>query len=460
VDFVGAQWQQNIRRFVLLGCCAAGQNGDVANPERTFFRLPVRLRSALMPPVPLGARVWNILAMLGLVVVGTSYQGSVPSATMTYIAKEFGNTTEEQSRALAIIRVDVLVSLVVLRLADRFGRRRMLLFTTTVGPILTALCALSPGLVVFTFLQVLGRGMVTASLLLITVIGVEEVPALARTWASGFLVGLAAVGSAIAVGSVAIADSSLWAWRLLYLVPLLSLPAVLVVKKRLPESRRFQTNVHVESRRSLAAEWRDVVERVRAHRRRLVIVSIFFALLAFENTPTRQLQNDFLTNQQGFSSKQVALFSVLTNIPGVFGLLLGGLIGDRFGHRRLLTFTLFGFVVGDAGLFLSNGSAVWAWSVFGSFVGAASIPVCAILSSEVFPTSFRSTANGITTAVSRIGGALGLLVAGALSTVWSRGSAIAFTTTALLVSLALIRFLPETSGRELEILNPEDLSPG
>jgi MFS family permease len=199
---------------------------------------------------------------------------------------------------------------------------------------------------------------------------------------------------------------------------------------------------------------------MRVHRRRLFVVCIFFALVAFENTPTRQLQNDFLRNQQGFTSRQVAIFSVLTNVPGVFGLLLGGLVGDRFGHRRLITITLFGFVLGDAGLFLSNGSAVWAWSVFGSFVGAASVPVLAILSSEVFPTSFRSTANGITTAVSRVGGALGLLVAGALSTVWSRGPAIAFTTTALLVSLALVRFLPETSGRELETLNPEDLSPG
>jgi MFS family permease len=394
--------------------------------------------------------------MLGLVVVGTSYQGSVPSASMTYVAKEFGNTTAEQSRALAIIRVDIVLSLIVLRLADRFGRRRMLLFTATVGPVFTALCALAPGLVMFTVLQVLGRGMVTASLLLITVIGVEEVPALARTWASAFLVGLAAVGSAIAVGSVAIADSNLRAWRLLYLVPLLSLPAVLVMRNRMPESLRFETNVHIESHRSLLTDLRDVFARMRKHRRRLLLVSVFLALLAFENTPTRQLQNDFLTNQQGFTSKQVALFSVLTNIPGVFGLLLGGLVGDRFGHRRLLTFTLVGFAVGDAGLFLSNGSAIWAWSVFGSFVGAASIPVVAILSSEVFPTSFRSTANGITAAVSRIGGALGLLVAGALSTVWSRGSAIAFTTLALLISLALIRLLPETSGRELEALNPED----
>jgi MFS family permease len=428
----------------------------VANSERSLFRT---LRAALVPPVPLGPRVWNILAVLGLVVVGTSYQGSIPSASMTYVAKEFGNSTSEQSRALAIIRTDIVLSLIVLRLADRFGRRRMLLFTATFGPMLTALCALSPGLIAFTVLQVLGRGLVTASLLLITVIGVEEVPALARTWASAFLVGIAALGSAIAVGSVAIADSSLRAWRLLYLVPLLSLPAVLVVWKRMPESRRFETNVHIESHRSLRADLRDVAQRMRVHRRRLIVVSVFFALLAFENTPTRQLQNDFLTNQQGFTSKQVALFSVLTNVPGVIGLLLGGLLGDRFGHRRLLTIALLGFAIGDAGLFLASGSAVWAWSVFGSFVGAASIPVVTILSSEVFPTSFRSTANGVTTAVSRVGGALGLLVAGALSTVWSRGSAIAFTTLALLAALALVRLLPETSGRELESINPEDAAP-
>jgi MFS family permease len=434
----------------------------MATGDQSAFRSILRAVSravsgALRPPVPLDARVRMVLGTLGLVVVGTAYQGSVPSASMTYVAKEFGNSTNEQSRALAIIRTDVILSLVMVRLADRFGRRRVLLFTTTFGPILTALCSLAPGLVVFTVLQVLGRGLVTASLLLITVMAVEEVPARARSWASGVLVGLAALGSAIAVGSVAIADSSLRAWRVLYLVPLVSLFAVAFVRNKLPESRRFETNVHIKPGGSLRGDVRDFWNKVMTHRSRLVIVSIFVALLAFENTPTRQLQNEFLTKQQGFSSQQVALFSVLTNIPGVFGLLLGGLLGDRVGHRRLLTVALFGFVVGDAGLFLSNGSAVWAWSVFGSLLGAASIPVVAILSAELFPTSFRSTANGVTTAMSRVGGALGLLVAGSLSTVWSRGSAIAFTTIALLFSLALIPLLPETSNRELESLNPEDV---
>lgn len=433
------------------------QNEGVANSDRSLRRVVAR---AFRPPVPVGPRVANLLRVLGLLAIGTAYQGSVPSASMTYIAKEFGNSTAQQSRALAVIRVDIVASLLMLRLADRFGRRRLLLITATTGPLLTSCCSLAPNLWVFTVLQVCARSMVTATALLITVIVVEEVPPELRTWSSAAMVVSAAVGSGLAFTAVAIGDSGLRAWRVLYMVPLVSLVAVAVARKRLPESQRF-LDVRRLSRSSdesagVVSNVRDFVSRVRLHRARLIVVSIFVALLAFENTPTRQLQNDFLRNQLDFSSKQVALFSVLTNVPGILGLLCGGLLGDRFGHRRLLAFTITGFLIGDAGLFLSDGSAVWAWSIFGAFFGAASIPVVAILSAELFPTGFRSTANGVTTAVSRIGGVLGLLVAGSLTEVWSQGSAIAFTTIALFFSLFLLPLIPETSGRDLESLNPED----
>ena len=429
----------------------------MANADQSSRHFLVR---AVRPPVELGLQVRNLLRILALLAVGTAYQGSLPSASMTYVAKEFGNTTSEQSRALAVIRFDIVFSLVMLRLADRFGRRRLLLVTATGGPMLTACCALAPGIVVFTVLQVLGRSMVTATALLITVIVVEEVPSETRTWASAAMVVAAALGSGIAFGAVAIGDTSLRAWRALYVVPLISLAAVAIARRRLRESQRFLAVLQRSSpggnRAGVLANVREFGSRVRVHRTRLCVLSIFVALLAFENAPTRQLQNDFLRNQLDFSSKQVALFSVLTNVPGILGLMCGGLLGDRFGHRRLLAFTITGFLIGDAGLFLSQGSAVWAWSVFGAFFGAASIPVVAILSAELFPTGFRSTANGVTTAMSRIGGVLGLLVAGSLSDVWSRGSAIAFTTVALFFSLFLLPLIPETSGRNLEELNPED----
>ena len=189
----------------------------------------------------------------------------------------------------------------------------------------------------------------------------------------------------------------------------------------------------------------------------MLVISLFLALLAFENTPTRQLQNEYLRLDRGFTSKEVAIFSVLSNAPGILGLFLGGVVGDRIGHRRVLAITIGAFLVGDAGLFLSHGSAIWAWSVFGALAGAASIPIISVLSAEVFPTSFRSTANGLTTAASRVGGALGLLAVGVLSTSVPRGNALAWTSLAPLVALVLLLpLIPETSGRELEAINPQD----
>ena len=182
-----------------------------------------RFRNVFSPPVALDRHCWTLLGVLAIIAVTAAYQGSVPTASLTYVAKEFGSSTRSQSQALAAIRLDIVLALIAVQFADRLGRRRLLLFTSTIAPMLTAACALAPSLGVFAVLQVIARSMVTATLILVTVMAVEGLPAHARTWASALLVVAAALGTAIAVGSVFFADRSLRVWRLFYLPPLLGL---------------------------------------------------------------------------------------------------------------------------------------------------------------------------------------------------------------------------------------------
>jgi AAHS family benzoate transporter-like MFS transporter len=412
-------------------------------------------------PAALDARARNVLAMLAVVAAGTGFQGSIPSASLTYAAREWGNSTAQQTQALAAIRTDIVIAVFLTRLADRVGRRRMLLVTATASPLLTALCALAPSLSVFAALQIVSRSFVTCTGILIAVIVVEEVPATARAWSSGVLVFMAALGTGVAVASVAIADRGVRVWRLLYLLPLLTLVVMPLVRRRLPETARFvralggsSGNDGAHPTRGVGSMARQIVAGARRHRRRLLLVGTFVFLLAFENTPTRQLQNEYLRVDRAFSSRAVAVFSVLTNAPGLIGLALGSGIGDRFGHK--LGGACLGFGACDAGVFLSHGAAIWWWSVAGALLGAASLPILGMLTAQLFPTSFRSTANGLTTTASRLGGALGLLLVGALTHLWSRGTSIALTTLSIGLALLLLPFLPDSTGRELEDLNPDD----
>ena len=84
-------------------------------------------RNLLSPPEPIGRAGWMLLASLFSVAAGAGYQGSLPSVLMTFVADSFGSTNRQQSQALAVIRLDIVLTLVLVRAADRVGRRRMVL---------------------------------------------------------------------------------------------------------------------------------------------------------------------------------------------------------------------------------------------------------------------------------------------------------------------------------------------
>ena len=81
----------------------------------------------------------------------------------------------------------------------------------------------------------------------------------------------------------------------------------------------------------------------------------------------------------------------------------------------------------------------------------------AALGSELFPTSYRSTASGARAAVATLGGALGLWLEGSLfSITGSHAEAITLMLGMVLLSpLAIALFLPERAGLVLEEIAPE-----
>jgi MFS family permease len=421
-----------------------------------------RSKAALLPPDPIGSRGIRTLLSLVIVAMMAGYQGSLPTVVMTYVADDFGASDRQQTTALAVIRLDIIITLFLVRAADRAGRRRMLLICATVGPLLTSLCARTNSLAAFVAVQVASRAFVTAVAILVTVIVVEEMPARSRAWAGGTMVASAALGSGIVQGAASIADRSAGAWRWPFLVPLISLPFLLVVRKGIPETRRFEqfARDHDPSATAVEELRLPTFAALRLHGRRLLAVAAIIGLIAFQNNPARQLRNDFLRTERGFTGNQLSLFGVLTNAPGVFGVVLGSVLGDRRGRRLLISVGLIGIALGDFWLYRSHGSAIWIWSIIGALLGSAALPAIGILAAELMPTQVRSTANGFTTFAARVFGFIGLITVSLTADRFADGreSRIVswFSVSLLLAVLVLWRTTPETSRRELEDINPED----
>lgn len=390
------------------------------------------------------------------------YQGSLPTVVMTYVADDFGASDRQQTTALAVIRLDIIFTLFLVRAADRYGRRRLLLICATIGPLLTSLCARTNSLATFAAVQVASRAFVTAVAILVTVIVVEEMPARSRAWAGGTMVVAAAIGSGVVQGAASIADRSTGAWRLPFFVPLLSLPFLFFVRHGIHETERFTrfAHDHPEAIRSDGGLRLPTLTALRAHGKRLLAVAAIIGLIAFQSNPARQLRNDFLRTERGFSGNQLSLFGVLTNAPGVFGVVVGSVLGDRRGRRALISIGLLGIAIGDFGIYRSHGSAIWAWSAFGAVLGSAALPALAILAAELMPTQVRSTANGFTTFAARVFGFFGLLTVSFTADRFAGGreSHIVswFSASLIIAVIVLWRTTPETSRRELEDLNPED----
>jgi len=396
------------------------------------------------PPSRLDARASAILSRLCGLSMLAGYLGTTLTQTLTFAADEFGASQAAQGTTLSAVRVGVLLSLVLMGAADRRGRKRLLTVCAVGGAVASAAGALSPSLWVLGGTQTFARAFSTALALLIGVVAAEEMPAGGRAYAASVLAMTAALGAGLAVALVVFADAAPWAWRIIYVVPVLLLGLFLKVADRLPESRRF-VRPHGQA-------------TLRGHRGRLALLgaSGFFALLFL--APVSQFQNEFLKDEHGFSAPMLALFTFATSTPAGIGIVVGGKLADQRGRRIV---GAIGMVGGAAFLALSyqlSGPGIWLAWLMGATLAAMTVPALGVYGPELFPTALRGKANGLITVGSVVGSAVGLTVAGRLGDHFGRlGPGIAMLGLGPLVVAALvILFYPETAHLELEELNPED----
>ncbi len=435
-----------------------------------LFHLPVR-RALLnrrdshdhwwTPVDRLDARAATVLGLLCTIQVVDGYLGTVLTQTLTFAADEFGQGNAAQGAVLAVVRVGVLITLVTVALADRHGRRRLVVVSGLGSCLVTAVGALSPGLWFLGGTQLIARGLSTALGVLIVIIAVEEMPARSRAWALSTLALCAGLGAGMAVWVLPVADLHEAAWRAVYIVPLAGVAVVTWVGHRLPESRRYETHSAIGANDTAvpAADDEGAADAMLRRRRRLVLLSCAAFLVAMFAAPASGLQNDFLKDERGFSAAAISLFTITTSTPAGLGILVGGYLADRKGRRPVGASALVLGALAVTGAFFTRGALLWLLTLGGVMLGAAVVPALGVYGPELFGTHSRGRANGLITTVGVAGSATGLLAAGWLSDELGGrvGPALALLAAGPLAVAVLVCWkFPETAGAELEDLNPED----
>ena len=398
----------------------------------------------------------NVLGLLCGASVVAGYLNTLITQTIVFASTEFGTSARRESVALAIVRVGILVSLAMSTYADRHGRRSTILLCLAAGPFFAALGALSPNLTVLTVTQLLSRSFALGLGILIPIVAAEEMPKDSRAFAISITSLVTAFGAGMCVMTLRLADLGIRAWRLVYLVPLLSVFILIHLKRTLPESRRFLAHRDDRDDQPIADR-----PRLRQHMGRLVMLCVGLALLNVFVAPASQLQNRYLKKERGYSGGGITLFTLCTNTPGGIGVAIGGKLADARGRRVVGAVAVAALGIFTTASFFASGPWLWLWAALGAIIGSATIPSLSVYLPELFPTALRGKANGVISTVAVMGSAVGLITVGILADRWGRvgpGLALMCVGPLLVAALVLLKF-PETAHMELEDLNPQDVLP-
>ena len=399
------------------------------------------------PPDTFDERSALVLGCLATLSLITGLTGVLLSQTLTFAADQFGAGTRAQGFATAAARMDVVIALALVAAADRKGRRRIVVLAALLACGMTVAGALSPNIFAFAGTQLVARGSATALALALGIMAAEEVPAGSRAYAISILSVTAALGAGLPVSLLFVADLSPGGWRFLFALAALGIPVAISVARRLPESRRFD-RPHVEA-------------PMEGHGRRFWLLAVSGLLLAVFLAPASQFTNEFLREERNFSAGAISLFTILTNMPGGIGIVVGGYLADVRGRRIVGAVGLIGGVGATVAMFFSTGWPLWAWSVVGSVVGSMTVPALGVYGPELFPTSLRGKANGVIGGLGRIGSVVGLVSIGFLATTFGglAPALLVLSSGPAVVAILVLVAYPETARLELEDLNPEDRTP-
>lgn len=408
----------------------------------------------LLPPSSFSLAQITMLGSLCALVAAANYGGSLIGQNTDFVANAFGASDRALANGLAVTRIGVLVSLVAATLADRRGRR-LILLTAVSGVALSSLvAALAPTLVVFVGAQTFTRGFTSAALTVAAVAAVEEAPEGARAWSVAMMSLAGGAGYAVGVLLLPIGDLTSWSWRLPFGLSALSIFGIPFVARQLVETTRYRDLARRPAPRGRIREIFDS-----HYRRRFFLLGAIVFLTAIAATPAAQLTNRFLGDERGFSGTDITVFRAVTNgIPGILGVVIAGRLAERHGRRPLAVIGVTVTTLLNIAFFLGDGWVLWVTSTLAILTAAIGGLAIGTLDHELFPTEVRSTSGGFLTACGVAGAVVGLLLAGALADRFDGfGVALCILAVApLIAALGLAPFLPESAHRTLDEVSPSE----
>jgi putative MFS transporter len=425
------------------------------------YRSKIFTRGAwfLGPAPELTQRQWRVLGLMVVASFFSAYDVTILSFALPQIQAGLKIDEENLGYLASVIRLGVVPGFLFLLVADRVGRRRLLLLTIVGYTIFTGATAFALDAATFVVFQFFSLMFVSAERTLATVVVAEEIEAEWRGWAIGVLGALSALGGGVALLLFAFVDVLPMGWRALYLLGVVPLVIMAYLRRNLPETERFERYRATRSPLpSLSGLLTPLGSLVRMYPHRFVAVGAVIFLMSLSGQPAGFFFPKYMLEVHGWEPWQFSALGAVIGFLGICATPFFGRLGDQLGRKPVSIF----FIIVNPLSVIALYSGTWPFILPLLFLGMRLSDVgsdtnLSTFTQELFPTSYRSTAAGAWSLVGQLGGSAGLalesLLLGTLATHWSSISALALLGLAVPFIVALA--YPETSRRQLEEISPE-----
>lgn len=248
---------------------------------------------------------------------------------MPAVADSFHVSVPEVAFALLLtLAFRPLGALVFGRLADRYGRRRILMIDVTLYAVLGFACAFAPSLIVLLVLRALfgiamgGEWGIGASL------AMESIPARSRGIVSGILQSGYPCGYLLCAIAYGLLFNSI-GWRGMFVLGILPALLVLYLRRSVPESPVFEQRKRVGVRRG-------VRETMRGRWKLLGYMIVTMAVFNAFSHGSQDVYPTFLKLQMHFDTHLTSLLTIILNLGALVGGLVFGQWSEKIGRRRAM----------------------------------------------------------------------------------------------------------------------------
>jgi len=406
----------------------------------------VTVEPARVPQTVEATRVDGYLVFLFVLLSTATLFDGFDAAMLTIAAPDVRETLHidisEWGYLFAFTRLGLVASFFLLLLADRFGRRSLMMLTIVGFAVANGLSGFATTKVEFAVLQMVARIFLTAEYALAVIMIGEEFPARLRGRAIAILTSFATLGvmfiarlqpyillPACASGTIGAADCvtpesnalrdlgmnvvavvQTWMgrpvdgadWRVLYVFGLVPLALVILLRLAMRETRRFEAEQRGRptKREGFRAALRRQLANARVpweaqYRRRTLMVVLLWNCVHLVTAPSVAYWVIFAREHLGFTPALVGSIVFWGYAGGVAGNYTAGILIDSIG-RRMTCAALYSFAaVAICMLYqVHSVSGQYLWMILTVFGFGAATTATHVYATELFPTAIRATGYG------------------------------------------------------------------